>query len=251
MGPARQFARLSSPLSATMSVAASRAGLGVPKVSAGLTMGQPQGVDLNLDQFNLSAASAAGDRYGGAIQAKDVEANVGSIFWQGLSEGDAFGAEHAALLKHVFNPHMSDRRSEGEAFMPPPTSPVYLQKLKELVKAEQVVLRQRRAHFFSEAFQVDSAGPLFPPSWTSSMQLDLPAHCLAKLPSPKARPDFLAQADVLRPKLAAAKPSFDRVAEDGARFRAYRVGALEVRTIQEAGGKEAIGMVFDVATPEM
>merc|ERR1719190_338764 len=54
-GPARQFARLSAPLSATMSMAASRAGLGVPKVAAGLSMTSPQGVDLNLGKFNLSA----------------------------------------------------------------------------------------------------------------------------------------------------------------------------------------------------
>lgn len=39
-------------------------------------------------------------------------------------------------------------------------------------------------------------------------------------------------------------PLFDRSAEDGTRFRVFQVGALEVRTTQELGGREAIGAIF-------
>lgn len=32
----------------------------------------------------------------------------------------------------------------------------------------------------------------------------------------------------------------------GVRYRIYRVGSLEVRTVQEADGQEEVGMVFSV-----
>lgn len=245
MGPARQFARLSTPLSATMSMAATRAGLGVPQVAAGLSMGAPQGVDLNLDKFNLSATAAADGRYGSSVQVNDTDSSLSSAFWTGLSKGGVIADDSCELLNSVFNPHLSDRRSEGDLFTPPPTNVVYMRKLKELVKAEQAVQQKRKEHFFSTEFAIDKAGPLFSSSWTSSFQVTS-AQLEAKLPTLQARPEYLAEAGVLREALASSAAIFDKQAEDGTRFRIYRLGGLEVRSVQELEGEETIGMVFSV-----
>ena len=86
------------------------------------------------------------------------------------------------ILRHVFNPHMSDWRDEGEALIPPPTSPTYQQKLKELVKAEQATLRQRTALFLSDEFQVDKRArcslPRGRPPCSGSCRLTLVPNCL-------------------------------------------------------------------------
>jgi len=242
MAPARQFARLSAPLSATMSMAASRAGLGVPRVAAGLSMTTPQGVDLNLDKFNLSAA-VEGSQWGCSLQAKDYDAKVGSSFFAGLSEPSLFSQEDRALLKRVFNPHLSDRADEGELFQPPPSSLSYLQKLRQLVKAEETVRQQRKELFFSDKFNIDAPGPVFPTSWSPSVALSV----AQKVPEMSARPEYVTETEVLMPALKSATSLFDKTAEDGTRFRAYRVGALEVRTAQDHDGQEVVGMVLSTS----
>merc|ERR1719433_2129772 len=120
MGPARQFARLSAPLSTSLSTA--RAGLGMPRVAAGLSMGVPQGVDLSLDRFNLSAYTEAGQRWG-VVQVKEEHLTIGSAFWPSLGESadESLSEEDRNLFSQVFNPNLSDRRDDGELFMPPST----------------------------------------------------------------------------------------------------------------------------------
>jgi len=241
-GPARQFARLSQPLASTMSAAASRAGLGVPRVSAGLTMGKPQGVDLDLNTFNLSAVTASSGRYGGAVQASDGAAHIGSSFWAGLEGSGGMCEEDKKLLRDVFNARLSDRRADGEAFVPPPTDAMHLGRLRQLVKGEQVVRQRRREQFFSGTFDATNSGPLFPSSWRSSVMVEAAAPVVKRA----ARPDFAAQADLLREALTAATTSFDKTAEDGCRFRIYRVGGVEARTVQDLDGEEIIGAVFSI-----
>mmetsp|Transcript_107458 Transcript_107458/g.269569 ORF Transcript_107458/g.269569 Transcript_107458/m.269569 type:complete len:887 (+) Transcript_107458:103-2763(+) len=245
VGPARQFARLSTPLSAQMSMAASKAGLGVPRVSAGLSMGIPQGVDLNLDKFNLSAP-AEGGHWGGSVQAKDAELAIGSSFWSSLGDGATFSAEDAKLLRDVFHPRLSDRRQEGDRFTPPPTGASYMQKLSQLVKGEKMVRQQRLANFYSADFNMDSAGPLFPSSWTPAFAVEQLGVQTALHP----RTDFMAEACILQEVLQSISPVFDNSTEDGTRFRVYRIGSLQVRTIQEHDGEETIGAVFSTQAPK-
>mmetsp|Transcript_27364 Transcript_27364/g.77027 ORF Transcript_27364/g.77027 Transcript_27364/m.77027 type:complete len:900 (+) Transcript_27364:70-2769(+) len=245
VGPARQFARLSAPLSATMSMAASRAGLGVPRVAAGLSMGVPQGVDLNLDKFNLSAASEQCGHWGSSVLLVNDQLVVGGAFWSKLDEASAFGAEDSALLKDIFNPHLSDRRQEGALFMPPPTSLSHMQRLRNLVKGEQMVRQQRQDHFCSADFKRDEPGPLFPSSWTASFGIHRDVSDeKVKSSALCARPDYMAEASVLQEVLKSSGPVFDKRTEDGMTYRVYRFGSVEVRTTQECTGDEVIAMVF-------
>jgi hypothetical protein len=246
VGPARQFSRLSTPLSTQMSMAASKTGLGVPRVAAGLSMGVPQGVDLNLDKFNLSSPAEAGGLWGGSVQAKDAQLAIGTSFWSNLEDGSTFGPEDTALLKDVFHPCLSDRREEAEHFAPPATSASHMQKLRHLVKQEQLVRRQRKEHFCSVDFDMDSAGPHFPSSWTCSIEIgEKPTEAALH-----ARADFMAETGLLHEALQAASPVFDKRTEDGIRFRIYNIGSLQVRTMQEHAQEEAIAMVFSTRAPQ-
>lgn len=203
----------------------------------------PQGVDLCLDQFNLSAPVLAS----GEVQCQDADLVIGSAFWESIAPAaqSAFAQEDKRFFQKVFNPFLSDRRDEGDLFTPPPTGQPYTQRLKELLRAEEELRARRRDHFLSNKFAEDDAGPLFPSNWTSTFQ----GKATSSAPQGgmlQARPDVRAEAAVLSAAVAAAPPAFDRCAEDGVRFRIYRLGSLEVRTIQEHGGEELIGAVFSI-----
>merc|ERR1712187_420631 len=60
------------------------------------------------------------------------------------------------------------------------------------------------------------------------------------------RPDYKEEAAVFEHLLATATPVFDKCAEDGMRYRVYRFGSVEVRTIQAFGNKEVIAAVFSL-----
>ena len=170
----------------------------------GTTGVSPQGVDLNLDDFSLSvptkvAAQAVAGSWG--VNAGELAA-VSKGFWENISPGadSVFTGEDRALLRDIFNPHMSDRQQEGEAFVAPDTSAVHVAKLRNLVK-EEVALRRRRAErFLSSEFVVGDAGPLFPSSWTSDYEIArsrAPWKALADPPAPGGlvpRPEYVAQA---------------------------------------------------------
>lgn len=248
IGPARQFARLSAPLSATMSLAASRAGLGVPRVAAGLSMGVPQGVDLNLDKFNLSMPADGTAQWGCTVQVDDAAMIIGDAFWSQLEAPSAFDKDTSELLKEVFNPNLSDRRKEVEFFTPPPTSSTYMQRLKNLVRGEQIVRQQRKEHFCSVIFKSDDPGPLFPSSWTASFGIERGAQDAERPPALRPHPEYL-EANALREAVSAAAPSWQQQAEDGTVYRVYRLGSLEVRTMQEYDGEEVMAMAFSSAKP--
>merc|ERR1712023_300866 len=114
---------------------------------------QPQGVDLNLSKFNLSAAT----RMTGSMAACSTDANslearvsVGSVFVDNLGKdfGGCFNDKHTELLQRVFNPYICDRQTEGKLFLPPDTRIEYVTRLEGLVKGE-VSCHQRRLQAFT------------------------------------------------------------------------------------------------------
>jgi len=212
---------------------------------------RPQGVDLNLDDFDLSAAPTAADarEMAGSWGGSPV---VGGAFWKMLGDGSgaALKDEDQRLLKAVFNPHMSDRREEGDMFLPPDSHADYTQKLRKLVGEEQGVREQRTSHFLGKAFEKESPGALFPTSWASHQGI---ARGQGKQDRAEAaaRDGWVpteSQALRLQQTLKTTTPSFDKCAEEGMRFRIYQVGSLEVRTTKEHDGKEVIGVVFSAAS---
>lgn len=194
---------------------------------------RPQGVDLNLDRFDLSEPTKLGAR------GPPPAVMSGKAFWSCVdgkgSDAPAGSAKDLGLLKEVFNPHLSDRRSEGDRFVCPDLSASYTQRLRKLLEEEVQVRKQRRDHFFSKEFAIGDAGTLFPTSWTFSIEvaqvLDLrrsacPLHMVALK------------------DLKSVAVIFDKSTEDGLRFRIYKHGPFEVRTTQEHEGVETIGAVF-------
>ena len=57
------------------------------------------------------------------------------------------------------------------------------------------------------------------------------------------------QQTLLDDVLPVAAPEFHKSTEDGTVFRIYRLGSLEVRTIQEREGPEEVGVVFSTRAP--
>jgi len=256
VAPARQFARLSAPLTATMPMSASRANLGgVPRVAASLNMGVPQGVDLNLDQFNLSVPTEDGCHWQDTIQVQDETVAVGEAFWKQIetSKESIFSQPDQELFKQVFNPHLSDRRSDAQLFAPPRTSATCMQRLRILVKSEEIVRQQREEHFCSQTFDVQAPGPLFPGSWTSSFGIKRSDgdNDISRRAALTARRDYLSQSKTLLDATRDATPLFARHTEDGMQYRIYKLGSIQVRTVQPWNLPEKVVMVFEVSRPPM
>jgi len=204
-----------------------------------------RGVDLNLGKFDLTATTKVTGE--AAVWGSDLQActPVASAFWPSIDveAATAFGADDKKFLSEVFNPVLSDRREEGDRFVPPETSFDYMQKLKALVQKEKKIQEQRKMHFFSASFVIGAANPLFPSSWTATVEIAR-ADGLAKTVAAKARPDLLVHRASLEQTLKSVTPMFKEITEEGLIFRIYRIGSLEVRTTQEHGGKEEVGVVF-------
>lgn len=144
---------------------------------------------------------------------------------------------------------MSDRRIEGNAFMPPDSRIEYVKKLQKMLQHEGALRQQRTDHFMSTDFKMENPGDLFPKSWAQRMKVEVsamnvPANNL------KRRDDYKAQAKQLDRFLQSATPIFERKTEEGCMFRIYRVGSIEVRTIQEHKGKEEILVVFSIESTQ-
>eukprot|EP00443_Scrippsiella_acuminata_P050161 CAMPEP_0115566520 /NCGR_PEP_ID=MMETSP0271-20121206/103624_1 /TAXON_ID=71861 /ORGANISM="Scrippsiella trochoidea, Strain CCMP3099" /LENGTH=972 /DNA_ID=CAMNT_0003000825 /DNA_START=22 /DNA_END=2938 /DNA_ORIENTATION=- len=127
------------PASAASTVALRCAGLAFE--------GAPQGVDLNLDEFNLSEVTAAEPQAKVGSWAGGAERAWGCGFWPQLEEAEAAGStalagEDRDLLRAVFNPRLSDRREEGDLFVPPDAGFAYVQRLRKLVRQEEIVRQQ-------------------------------------------------------------------------------------------------------------
>merc|ERR1711963_285261 len=119
----------------------------------------PQGVDLNLDTCGLSHAKL----HESDAKSLDSYAVIGRAFWPSVNL--VFNDEDRKLLNDIFNPHLSDRRDEGDRFIPPQTTSGYVEQLRCLVKEEAAVREQRKSHFYSDRFVIGNPGPLFLLSW--------------------------------------------------------------------------------------
>jgi len=197
----------------------------------------PKGVDLNLDACDVSLLTKSGE--------------LSSTLPRGNKSRSAVGGEplrRDRFMTGVFNPNLSDRCSEDGILASPSAHPAYLQKLYGLMRGEEAIREQRRQHFFSTKFSMDQPGPLFPPSWTPPSSFGISTGGAAPTVHPLdrslcSRPDL--KAGALFYIWQAAQPVFDRVAEDGER---YRIGALEFRTVQEPGAAESPGAAFSKTT---
>mmetsp|Transcript_54458 Transcript_54458/g.153357 ORF Transcript_54458/g.153357 Transcript_54458/m.153357 type:complete len:673 (-) Transcript_54458:122-2140(-) len=207
------------------------------------------GVDLNLDAFDLSAPRQV-DARGKYPQPPDMQAVVGGAFWSNLDcgAGSVFEDEDRHFLRLLFNPSLSDRREEGDLFVPPDPSCEYISALRDLVRGEGEVQQRRVEHFLGRGFAAGDAGPLFPSSWASTVGVRsgraLRRMPLGRAPAAEGRRPVGAEAARLERALRSAAPLFDEGTEDGTRFRVFRVGNLEVRSTQAYGGKEVVGVVF-------
>lgn len=211
---------------------------------------QPQGVDLNLDTFNLSNIKRV-QLGGNELQYLDLCTNVGHEFWGSLEKGVGLRSEDQALLTAIFNPHLSDRRMEADRFIPPDSGPDYVNKLRKLVTNEQVLQQQRKEHFCSKSFAPGDPGELFPASWTSTFELARGEAKVKMTERPKGsllqhRPDYEAETEMFEEILKSTTAVFENSTEDGSRFRIYRLGTIEVRTIQEHAGPETIAVVYSI-----
>merc|ERR1719401_2819128 len=200
----------------------------------------PRGVDLNLNEFDLSDATATDRKVGVSWQEADANVVIGDSFWAAIDgELPVFSEEDAELLRSVFNAKMSDRREEGASFVPPDSSAAYVEKLRELVEAEDKVRLDRVEKFLSPEFKRGEYDALFPPSWASVRIRD--AQAKAEL---HERIDYLVEADELSNIVQSLAASFEKSTEDGAIFRIYEKGTLEVRTVQEHECEEVVGVVY-------
>jgi len=213
-----------------------------------------EGVDLRLDNFDLSVAKrvsleAQSGSWGNLVKPLDECMSLGESFWSSLGKSSPFQESDQALLKNIFNPFLTDRRSEGDRFTPPDASYSHVAKLRALVKEEEAVRQRRLTAFCSKDFMMTEPGSLFPSSWSSKLQI-LKGKKQEGVPETRStklveRTDCQAQAaEMLEGVLTSASPEFDKITEDGMRFRVYRVGSLEVRTTQEHSAKEAVGVIF-------
>eukprot|EP00747_Dinoflagellata_sp_TGD_P088282 gnl/TRDRNA2_/TRDRNA2_163937_c2_seq1.p1 gnl/TRDRNA2_/TRDRNA2_163937_c2~~gnl/TRDRNA2_/TRDRNA2_163937_c2_seq1.p1 ORF type:complete len:784 (+),score=135.55 gnl/TRDRNA2_/TRDRNA2_163937_c2_seq1:314-2353(+) len=220
-----------------------------------MLISQAQGVDLNLDEFDLSQVSKD---EGDCSKSLGACLPIGTTFWPSInsSSESEFEEEQKSLFRKIFNVNLSDRRDEGSMFIPPENRFAYVQKLRSLINEEDNVRDQRQEHFFSSKFVVGDAGSWFPPSWTNSHEIKRgrdPQRAAGVIPAGSSlvvRSDHTVEASLFEHVLKTSEPAFERSTEDGVRFRIYRVGSLEVRTIKEHDGKERIGMVFSIRSTQ-
>jgi len=216
---------------------------------------QPQGVDLNLDQFDLSTPERFASNAPSCSASLDsVEARVplGLAFLQGLRRSATFRAEDKQLLSNLYKDQLSDRLLEGDAFVPPDPDLKYVSKLRALVCEEDLLRQKRKALFCDAAFIPEDPGSAFPRSWTSNFQLHQEGLSTGLVK--KALKSGLVQLTsnvefqrlVAKEVLPDTAPVFEKSAEDGTVFRIYRFGTLEVRTMQESTGNENVMAMFSM-----
>jgi len=248
---ARQFVQPARHLSATLSAGlATRQfqrsfgpmGVQPARVAAGVA----RGVDLNLDEFNLSAPTLIEGKE--MLGQFDNGLDISDAFWMCLNDErpSTLSEEHKNLLKMVFNPSLCDRHEEGDRFIPPETSQAYVDKLRFLLEEEESMREQRIDHFCGKTFSRENPGQLFPSTWAESIEIACEEGSRREGSALEPRSDW--QARELEQAVRSAAAVFDKTAEDGTRFRVYRLGSLEVRTVQEAGMEELVAAVFSAGT---
>jgi len=211
---------------------------------------EPRGVDLNLDKFDLSRATMVASEVAVPQVSQDACAAVGQAFWSNVDEmdGSVFKEEDRILLAELFNRRLSDRRDDGDQFVPPDTSLAYMERIGHLMKEEDTVRVQRKQLFFSKHFEAECPGPLFPSSWKNYIEIERKTSSSPDACMLHERPEYTAQQKMFDNVIQSTTPMFDKSSEEGLRFRVYKVGSLEVRTTQELDGKETVGAVFSITS---
>jgi hypothetical protein len=213
-----------------------------------------QGVDMGLDQFDLSevkkvVVEAPYGSWCDGIQSLDSCTPVAQRFWSSISEDSKmFRSEDLHLLRAIFSKSLSDRICDGDLFAPPDASHSYVMKLRGLVKEEQEMQQKRKAHFFSKQFAMDNPGPLFPRSWSSLSEV---TYLPERVPHGSLHANLDCNIEELSLACHRESPVFERTSEEGTIFRIYRVGSFEVRTTTELEADELVGAVFSIQTPSL
>ena len=218
----------------------------------------PQGVDLNLDKFDLSKP----DRFGsmppcsGAPGSLETKVTLGRAFLQSLQQRryEELKPEHQDILLKVFQSPQCDRTQEGDAFIVPDPNMEYTTKLRSHIHEENSLLERRKLHFYDKAFKVGNAGHDFPRSWTSRFQIEKDGlapktEASNKTGLVKVDIDKAYSATLVKDVLPTAAPEFQEKTEDGTCFRIYKIGSLEIRTTQERFTEEQIGVVYSSRAP--
>ena len=219
----------------------------------------PQGVDLNLDKFDLTKP----ERFGGSLPAcsggpDSLEAKVtlGRAFLQSLRDQDFedLKTEYKELLVRVFSSPQCDRTEEGDAFTPPDPNLEYAAKLRSLIHEEKSLLERRKLRFFDRSFKVDNPGTDFPCSWTPRFQIEKDGvapkfEVSNKSAFTKVEFDDAFCKVLVSDVLPTAAPEFKQTTEDGTIFRIYQIGSLEVRTTEEKFAQEKVGVLFSKSAP--
>jgi len=208
-------------------------------------------VDLNLSKFDLSSAGREKSEGASGSWGRHAkgDAAAGAAFFKQLAVGKEapFAEEDSSLLRAVFNPFLSDRRDDGDRFVPPDTAFRHVESLRRLVEEEAEARRSRKEHFCRKEFVAGDAGPLFPSSWTSSFEIARGKALQRVTGDADVPPERYRPYTGATPAYSSLPTVFDKTTEDGTRFRIYRSGGLEVRTVQEHDGKEDVGVVFAVS----
>lgn len=245
------------------------------------------GVDLNLDNFDLSEAQQSDKSvlpgepidlekltedelrqmiidHGGTVPPGITEKpdlidimmqimESFSDFWGCISGSgpSPYAREDQALLRKIFNPHLSDRRLDKDRFIPPTRDPEYIDKLRQLVDEEWFIQEERRKIFMSPDFTPGQHSPPFPYMWRSKYGVAVDESVpraigevvkgrpLKKVANSKASVDMLKEMKLI----------FEGMTEDGTHFRIYQNSTMEVRTIQEHDQSETIAVVFMIVRP--
>jgi len=219
-----------------------------------LRQGDPKGVDLNLDSFDLSGPDRFAPVLPGCSAGNDsAEARVslGKVFLRSFHDGTFpfKSADDHFLLKTVFNPAMGDRTEEGVAFLPPDPNLNYISSLRSLVTAENDTRKKRMKRFCDKAFTKADAGSDFPNSWTSRCLIEhegKSSSAAADFTLTQIRVDSAFEKTLMKDIIPRAVKDFDKATEEGTRYRIYSLGSFEVRTVQQAGARspEVVGAVF-------
>jgi hypothetical protein len=207
-----------------------------------------KGVDLRLDDFDLKGVTKVSMQKPAALK-KCL--SLGSAFWAGLDDDSTvFEAEDKDLLKSIFNERLSDRRSEGDKFVPVDASISYVSKLRDLVKEETNVRQRRKEQFFGKEFSAARPGNTFPSSWNAAVEVSRGKAQIdtsdGQTRTLQRRKDYEKEVELSDQVLKSVTPIFDKQTEEGAHFRIYRVGNLEFRSTQEINSKEEVGAVYSI-----
>ncbi|CAK9106868.1 Uncharacterized protein SCF082_LOCUS49776 [Durusdinium trenchii] len=213
----------------------------------------PQGVDLNLDKFSLSTEERFVGRLppcSGGPESLEARTLLGKAFLQSLQQQSWPGMkeEDQKLLVNLYNVPQCDRTQEGDSFIPPDPNMEYVTKVRNLVGEEDSTRGRRKLRFAEKTFSMANPGPEFPRTWTSRFQVETDGHISKTTPTKfglaKLEVDASFEQTLLNDILPMAAPEFNKITEDGVAFRIYKIGSLEVRTIQEAEGPETVCVVF-------